>query len=441
VSRSSLLLLLTALVMASAFVSPGFRDLQAGDESGYARIVAEMESGGDLAVLRLGGKPYTDKPPLHFWAVLVGTRLLGAYSTWPYVLPSLVSYVLLVGLIGWLGARWIGPAGGRWAAFFAATSLLLWGSAQTARMDAGFALAITASVALIHEGMSGRRGGLLAMGGLAASLATMIKGPAPIAIGLLVWGFEAIRLRRWGGHAAWVALVVAGALPLLWIEWIAVREGEWVAFDLLFTQNLGRSIESFAHPKPFWYFLGRFPSLCSFRGSRFSPSRSFRLFPAARRRAIGGFLAGWFLAILALFSLVSGKLDVYILPAIAPASLLCALWLREGSARGRRGEELAANATICALLALAALVTAVVPGTRLHRQPGRADGEGVSGESSLAMADLCVRLRRTDGASRKAPCRSSRDQFWLSVSRCMSRSRSPCRSSSPFTTASIHRAL
>jgi 4-amino-4-deoxy-L-arabinose transferase-like glycosyltransferase len=359
VSRSALLLFLTAALMATVLASPGFRDLQAGDESGYARIVAEMESSGDLAVLRLGGEPYTDKPPLHFWAVLALTRLLGAHSTWPYVLPSIVSYFLLVGLIGWLGSRWIGPREGRWAAFFAATSLLLWGSAQTARMDAGFALAITAAVALIHEGMTTRRARLLILGGFAASLATMIKGPAPIAIALLVWAVEAIRLRRSGGRAAWIALAASAALPLLWIEWIAVREGEWVAFDLLFTQNLGRSIESFAHPKPFWYFLARFPSLF-FPWFAILAIALVHALSRGRRRAIGGFLAGWFLAILALFSLVSGKLDVYILPAVAPASLLCALWLREGSARGKRG-GLAANATICALLALAALVTAVIP--------------------------------------------------------------------------------
>lgn len=360
VIRSSLLLLLTAVVMATAMVSPGFRDLQAGDESGYARIVAEMESGGDFAILRLGGEPYTDKPPLHLWAVLVLTRLFGAHSTWPYVLPSLVSYILLVSLIGWLGSRWIGREEGRWAAFFAATSLLLWGSAQTARMDAGFALAITASIALIHEGMNGRRGGLLILGGFAASVATMIKGPAAIAIALLVWGVEALRLRRWGGRAVWIALAAAAALPLLWIEWIAVREGEWVAFDLLFTQNLGRSIESFAHPKPFWYFLARFPSLF-FPWFAILAIGIVQALSGGQRRGAGGFLAGWFLAILVLFSLVSGKLDVYILPAVAPASLLCAWWLREGSAKAKRG-GVAANAMLCALFVLAALVTAVMPG-------------------------------------------------------------------------------
>lgn len=389
VSRSSVLLVLTVLVMAIALVSPGFRDLQAGDESGYARIVAEMESGGDLGVLRLGGEPYTDKPPLHFWAVLVLTRLLGAHSTWPYVLPSIISYILLVGLIGWLGSRWIGREEGKWAAFFAATSLLLWGSAQTARMDAEFALAITVSVALIHEGMKDRRGTLLVLGGLTASLATMIKGPAPIAIALLVWGVEAIRLRRWGGRAVWIALAASAALPLLWIEWIAVREGEWVAFDLLFTQNLGRSIESFAHPKPFWYFLARFPSLFFPWFAILAIGIAQALF-RGHRRGTGGFLVGWFLAIFALFSLVSGKLDVYILPAVAPASLLCAWWLREGSARARSG-GVTANAMLCALFALAALVTAMMPERVLTDSPeGRIAREYPV--SALAIAICAISL-------------------------------------------------
>lgn len=356
---------LALVIVATAFISPAVRDLYAGDESAYARIVAEMRSGGDLLLLRLGGEPYTDKPPIHFWIVLVLTRILGAGSTWAYVLPSLVSYAALVVLVGWLGARWMGRRSGGWAAFLAATSILLWGSGQTARMDAAFALAITVAVALVHEGLERRRGGLLAAAGLATSVATMIKGPAALAIVFLVWAYEAIRLRRSGGRAAALALLAAAALPLAWIQALAVREGGWLAFDLLVTQNLGRSIDSFAHAQPPWYFVQRFPLL-------FFPWFVLLLFALVhgirRRGETAGFLSAWFLAVFLLFSLVSGKLDVYLLPAVAPGALLIAAWLGEGSGRSKRFAA-GAHLAIVATLAVVAAIAAVLGPARLTDEP------------------------------------------------------------------------
>src|SRR5256886_15975695 len=116
-----------ALLLLSILVTPARRDLFVGDETKYGQVVREMRSTGAVFLPTLNGAPFTHKPPLHFWMIDLLTFPLGVYSTWAFVLPSVAAFAFLL----WLMARIGGPL----AAFVCGTSLLIWGSAQTARMD------------------------------------------------------------------------------------------------------------------------------------------------------------------------------------------------------------------------------------------------------------------------------------------------------------------
>src|SRR5881275_519200 len=111
-------------VALSTFITPVRRDLFVGDETKYAQVIREMRASGAFFLPTLGGQPFTHKPPIHFWLIDLLTFPLGLYSMWAFVLPSLVAFALLL----WLLWRRGGPL----AAFVCATSLLVWGSAQTA---------------------------------------------------------------------------------------------------------------------------------------------------------------------------------------------------------------------------------------------------------------------------------------------------------------------
>lgn len=82
---SAVAILLAFLAVASAFISPSSRDLIFGDESRYARIAAEMAARGAWLIPSLDGEPYTDKPPLHFDAIVAIGRWLGFHRTWTFV--------------------------------------------------------------------------------------------------------------------------------------------------------------------------------------------------------------------------------------------------------------------------------------------------------------------------------------------------------------------
>lgn len=353
---------LTAVVVASAFISPASRDLIFGDESRYARVAAEMAAAGEWLVPSLDGRPYTEKPPLHFDAIAALGRALGFQTTWTFVLPSLLAFAAMTVLVGSAGWRWVGAAAGALSSFLFATFLFAWGSAQTARMDLEYALLATVAAILLHQGMSRGRRSLMLLAGAAAGTAILVKGPALAAVLVLVWAAESFRLRRRPRAADGAAALLMAAIPAAWIGVIAARVGGWAAFDLVVTQNIGRAVESFAHAKPVWFYVARFPLL-------FFPW--FLLLLAAlpgawRRGGAQAFCAIWFGAIFLFFSAISGKLDVYLLPAAAPAALLIAGWL---TSEARRRTVTALNVLLLASCAIGALATPWIAASRSGESP------------------------------------------------------------------------
>src|SRR6266446_3345074 len=150
------------LLFLSVLVSPARRDLFVGDETKYGQVVREMRGTGAFFLPTLGGAPFTHKPPLHFWMIDLLTFPLGVYSLWAFVLPSLIAFIFLI----WLMWRMGGPL----AAFICATSLMVWGSAQTARMDISFTALIVLGVWMLRQER-------LLPAAVAFGIATLIKGP------------------------------------------------------------------------------------------------------------------------------------------------------------------------------------------------------------------------------------------------------------------------
>jgi 4-amino-4-deoxy-L-arabinose transferase-like glycosyltransferase len=129
--REVVLAVSTAFVLLTTLISPLKRELYIGDETKYAQIVREMRAGA-FFVPTLEGAPFTHKPPVHFWLVSLLTHVFGLNAIWPYVLPSLAAFAVLL----WLVRR----EGGALAALVCGSTLMLWMSAQSARMDVLFTL-------------------------------------------------------------------------------------------------------------------------------------------------------------------------------------------------------------------------------------------------------------------------------------------------------------
>ena len=142
--RQRVLQLTVIALFLSVLVTPGKRDLFVGDETKYGQVVREMRGTGAFFLPTLGGAPFTHKPPLHFWMIDLLSVPLGVYSTWAFVLPSIAAFAFLL----WLMWRMGGPL----AAYVCGTSLLVWGSAQTARMDVAFTALIALGIWQMQRG-------------------------------------------------------------------------------------------------------------------------------------------------------------------------------------------------------------------------------------------------------------------------------------------------
>ena len=359
--RQHLLPVAVFLLFFSVLISPAQRDLFVGDETKYGQVVREMRATGAFFLPTLNGTPFTHKPPLHFWAVDLLTFPLGIYSTWAFVLPSIAAFAFLL----WLMWRRGGPL----AAYVCGTSLLIWGSAQTARMDVAFTALIALGLLQMEKFFERDDRRALLWCGVALGAATLVKGPMAIVIGLLLFLLESLRRRRLprGGDA--LSLLVMIVLPLLWFVPAVLMGGESYARDVMVKQTVGRAIASWVHKAPPWYYLERLP-LSLFPWFFLALASAVALWRTHR------FLINWILAVLLPYSLMSSKLDVYMMAMIPAVALLVAEGVRVG-VRWARGANLMAIGIV--------FVGAIAGGVKMPRE-----FESVTGVNGLIAFTLVV---------------------------------------------------
>jgi len=337
-----------AIVVVSVFLSPLRRELYVGDETKYSQVVREMRA-GSFFLPTLNGTPFTHKPPLHFWAVDLLTYVFGVYSIWPFVLPSLISFVLLLVLMHRMG--------GAMAAFVCGTSLLMWGSSQTARMDVAFAALLALSAHFIFRA----NGALPISAGVASGLAFLVKGPMAPVITLALFAFESIRRRRKPVAKDALALLPMLLLPLLWLVPAIVIGGEAFWREIFYKQTVGRAVGAWVHKSPPWFYLVRAPMTLA--------PWFFLCVAALFRRPDdeqAKFATSWLLAVLVPYTLLSSKLDVYMIAMLPAVALLVARFVDSGDhAWGRR-----ANLVMLSLFAIVGAAGLLVQPHHIKEEDG-----------------------------------------------------------------------
>ena len=305
-----------AIVVASVLLSPLGRELFVGDETKYSQVVREMRAGSFL-LPTLNGTPFTHKPPLHFWMMASLTYVFGVYSIWPFVLPSLAGFLLLL----WMMHR----AWGTMAAFVCATFLLIWGSAQTARMDVAFAGLIALAALLIY-----RSNGALTLGaGVAAGLAFLVKGPMAPVIVLTLFVFEAVRRRRRPVLRDALGVIPMLLLPLAWLVPAIVVGGEAFWREIFYKQTVGRAVNAWVHKSPPWFYLVRSPATLA-------PWFFVTVAALRCREEKARFAISWILAVLVPYTLLSSKLDVYMITLLPAVAVLIGQFIPSDDRWGRR---------------------------------------------------------------------------------------------------------
>jgi len=178
--------------------------------------------------------------------------------------------------------------------------------------------------------------------GVAIGLGILTKGPAialhvlPVALLAPLWGrhLEGSHRER-GGWYGWyggiaLALVLGLAVALAWAVPAAIKGGAAFRDAIFWGQTAGRMVESFAHGRPWWWYLATTPPLLAplilWPGLWRSVSLRRSLSLRGRDLGDGGLRVClcWFVPAFLAFSAISGKQLHYLLPVFPALSLALA---------------------------------------------------------------------------------------------------------------------
>ena len=322
------------------------------DEPRYAWIARAMATTGDWVTPRLYGVPWFEKPILYYWAAACGFAI-HLPAEWASRFPSALAGLAAALAICWLGWRHYGDEGGFATCpallapliFSASVAAIAFARAATPDMlfTASLTLAMASAAGSLQKSAALRANATqdesavrrdqkyLVLFGTFLGLGVLAKGPAAILLAggaVAVWTLAtnqwraAIRL----AHPIGIAAFCLVALP--WYLLCALRNPDFLHV-FIFQHNFQRYLTPvFQHVQPFWFFLPvtiaallPWPVLlipAAQEGLRIIREKSWATSP-------GFFFACWAFFPILFFSFSQSKLPSYILPAVPPLALLCAV--------------------------------------------------------------------------------------------------------------------
>ncbi len=240
------------------------------DETRYASVAWEMHTSGDFLVPHLNGQLYSHKPPLFFW-LMNGMWSIFGLGAWPARVVGPLFGLSTVGL-AYYAARLMWPEQRQLAgsAALLIVSGVVWSVFTSLTMfDTGLSFFVMLfCIGLLKLASGARLTGVLVLG-LALGGGLLQKGPAvflhtiPTAL-LAPWWVDrktfSIRWRNWYLAIAG-AVAVGGLIVFSWVLPAIGRGGADYAEAILWKQSAGRVVKSFAHGRPFWWYLPIIPLL------------------------------------------------------------------------------------------------------------------------------------------------------------------------------------
>ncbi|MFC5527075.1 ArnT family glycosyltransferase [Rhodanobacter ginsengisoli] len=297
------------------------------DETRYLAVAWNMHLSGQWLVPWVDGAPYSDKPPLLFWLINLIWSVTGVHAWAARLLELLIALGTLPALAS-LGRRlgmdraavratlwlWLGCA-----AFATYADVLLFDMLVTLCT----LLAWRSTLALAGSRWTG---GAMVMA-VALGLGILAKGPVALLAGgapalLAPWWLPSARAHPSGFYLRLLGVLIAAVLIALpWALAAAHAGGPRYADDIFLRQTMGRLTHSFAHARPWWWYLPMLPLMLlpwsAALGRAGATSTTCTDAPSLLHR----FVVCAFLPSFVIFSLVSGKQPHYLLPLLPALAL------------------------------------------------------------------------------------------------------------------------
>lgn len=388
------LLFFFALLILLAGV--GLRSAWTPDEPRFVEVAREMVDTGEWLIPRRGGEFYPDKPPLYFWSIASLYAVFGHLDV-VFLIPSLLSGVLMLWLVYDLGRQLWQPSTGLKAAFLLLISPQFLMQAKSAQIDAMVSMWVTLGCyGMLRHFMLGPqwRSYFLGCAAMGCGILTKAVGFLPLLM-LIPLAFYRAQLGPavssvWT-RRVWLGPLVMLLVPGLWLAamLLATRDATDPAViayrnNLLFHQTADRYARSWHHLHPWYYFLVAVIPLRWFPVSILVPSV---LIQNIRQKLITPrmwVLLIWAALVIAFFSISPGKRALYILPALPMVSLALAAYWDKACLPAWTGRLLTGLHMLLVVLA-GALAAAVLS----HRLPIK-HYEAFQTEAGIALALLAA---------------------------------------------------
>lgn len=323
--KNSLKYILPLLALVPIFL---FRDYTPDNELRYISIIEEALRDGSIFTFYNQGVAYADKPPLYFWFLMLCRGLTGENIMLLAGLFTLIPCGVIFYVMNKFSKLSTTPI------LMLITSVMFVGSAVVLRMDMLMVMFIVLALYNFYRLYSGT-GSYVHNYYLPLNifLALFSKGP----VGILVPVFSIIiflltekKFKTIGRYLGWMQWGIILFLCTIWFTCVYLEGGYDYIHNLLFKQTVGRGINSFHHKEPFyyyiktiWYAIAPWSILCVVVIVKGFTQRIIQ------RKSLYKFFSVVILSTFVMMSLISSKIDIYLLPIYPFMIYLTVLLLQE----------------------------------------------------------------------------------------------------------------
>jgi len=335
-------------------VNTWFRPIFPIDETRYVSVAWEMWLNNNWLVPHINGLPYDHKPPFMFWLINAAWAIFGTSETVTRLVVPVFSLLNLY-LIRKLAQK-IYPDSpqAKWLSPLVLISFLGWFLYSSMTMfDLMLTVFIQLAVLSLWKYTETNRSIWYQLSGVCLGLGMLTKGPVvfvyfiPFVALVRLWHPTPSTINKTFIKNVLKAVGISIVVILLWAIPAAISGGEDYAKAIFWGQSAGRIQDSFAHARPFYWYLALLPALIfpwlflvGFWRSR----------PWVITQRGDTFCLAMFAIVIAIFSCFSGKQMHYLFPVFPFA----AIWI----AKQLSPEKFKSEPAIIALLVL--LTVAIV---------------------------------------------------------------------------------
>ena len=323
--RSSKILLLGLAIwlLIAIFIRP----MSVPDEGRYGDISRWMYESGDWLIPRLNGIPFMHKPPLLHWLTASLMEIFGVHTWVARVVPALAGIMMLVSLFIFT-KKYINEKVAQISVIILGTGLLFYGCAEYINHDILVASWITLTVFCFADFILSGKKTILFLGYFACACAFLSKG----LIGILIPGMIILPWMLYIGQWKKIPATLNPLGLLLFcfvaLPWVFVVQQHYPNFLHYFfiEQQFSRFNSGEFNNKQGWYFYAallfvNFLPIILVNGFKL-PNQEVR---GQTSNAIFSLMVWWAISVLVFFSIPPSKLAGYILPSIAPFTVIFAL--------------------------------------------------------------------------------------------------------------------